>query len=396
MTVNSRSTWLFVDAIPHFGGHEVMLLRWLEELLNDPHVLPRLLARDGGRLFESAPARTRVTPFQAERNSGSLRALRNLWHAWRALRRTLQDEQPECVVFASGALGYQMVLVALARLHGARVLVYVPLLDTFASMGYRFGAIKDVFVRWFYGRVPHGWVTISAGQAAHFVAWARPSGPVFVLPNAVARSIETAGRLVPRELNHPDRLRVLVLGRLDAHQKGLDLLVDHLQSAKPEVQDRLVVCVTGEGPYRESIEARLRGDPALARCLELGAWMPAQQAMAANDVLLLPSRFEGVPLVMLEAMALGLPVVASDLPGIRAYVPRECLFDVGDLARALQILQWLADAGVRQRLADSGRAVFEATASGRAFSESVSALTRDIAAHFGQSPCHLPINEARR
>jgi glycosyltransferase involved in cell wall biosynthesis len=98
---------------------------------------------------------------------------------------------------------------------------------------------------------------------------------------------------------------------------------------------------------------------------------------------------------MLEAMALGLPVVASDLPGVRAYVPAECLFDVGDLTRAMQILQGLVDHGRRRRLADSGRAVFDATASGRAFAESVAGVTRDIAARFGTQPRHLTINEAR-
>ena len=395
MKTISRSTWLFVDAIPHFGGHEVMLLRWLEELSCDPNVSPRLLARAGGRLLSQSPACTRVAPIPVECTSGPWRPVRNLWRAWRALRQALRTEHPECVVFASGALGYQMLLVALARLHGARVLVYVPLLDTFAAMGYRFGAVKDLFVRWFYGRVPHGWITISAGQAAHFRAWARPSGPVFVLTNAVTRAIETAPRLVPRPLAPAERLRVLVLGRLDAHQKGLDLLVDHLQAASAAVQDRFLVCVTGEGPYRDALEAQLSADPLLARCLVVGAWMPAEQAMAANDVLLMPSRFEGVPLVMLEAMALGLPVVASDLPGMRGYVRHECLFSVGDLVRAMQIVLELRDIGVRRRRADAGRSTFEATASGRAFSESVAGLTRDVVQHAAGRRRHLPTQEAR-
>lgn len=395
MTATARSTWLFVDAIPHFGGHEVMLLRWLEELVHDPRVAPRLLAREGGRLLELAPAGTRVTPFPADHHSGAWRSLRNFWQTWRTLRQALRTEQPECVVFASGALGYQMLLVTLARLHGSRVLVYVPLLDTFAAMGYRLGVLKDAFVRWVYGRVPHGWITISNAQAEHFRGWARPSGPVFVLPNTVARSIETGSRLLPRELAPDDRLRVLVLGRLDAHQKGLDLLVDHLQAAPAAVQDQLLVCITGEGPYQAVIEARLRADPSLARCLTLGDWMPAQQAMAANDVLLMPSRFEGVPLVMLEAMALGLPVVASDLPGMRGYVPHECLFSVGDLVRAMQIVLELRDIGVRRRRADAGRATFEATASGRAFSESVAGLTRDVVQHAAGRRRHLPTQEAR-
>ncbi|HEY4065881.1 MAG TPA: glycosyltransferase family 4 protein [Burkholderiaceae bacterium] len=375
-----RPTWLFVDAIAHFGGHEAMLLRWLEELAHDGSVVPRLLAREGGRLAALAPASTRVAPFPPERTRGPWRRLRNAWAEAKALRLALKQERPERVVFASGALGYQMLLVVLARLWGERVLVYVPLLDTFEAMGYRAGRAKDRFVRWFYSRVPQGWIAISGEQAAHFRTWARPSGPVFVLPNTVARAIEQAPRLAPAERGPDERLRVLVLGRLDAAQKGLDLLLAHLETAPRAVQDGLHVRLAGEGPYRGVLEARLRADPALARCLTLADWMPGPQAMAGSDVLLLTSRFEGVPLVMLEAMALGLPVVASDLPGIRAHVADECLFAVGELARAVAILQGMRDRGVRERRAAEGRARYEAAASSGAFARAVTRLVQEVRA----------------
>lgn len=370
--------WLFVDAIPHFGGHEVMLLRWLEELLRLPGVAPRLLARQGSRLFELAPAATLTQPIPPQLGEGPWLALRNLRQELRALDRSLQEHAPELVVCVSGALGYQIPLVMLARRRGVRVLVYCPMLGTFVSMGYRLGWAKDLFVRWCYSRLPSGWVAITRAQADDFCRWARPRGPLFVLPNTVAHSLETAPRLVPRPLAAAERLRVLVLGRLDAPQKGLDMLLDHLESAAPAVRDGLRVCVAGEGPYGEVLKARLAANPALAECLELGRWMPTQAAMAAHDVLLLPSRFEGVPLVMLEAMALGLPVVASDLPGTRAYLPAECLFAVGDLTRATQVLLSLRSPHRRQRLATAGRQVYEASASAAEFSRAVAGLVVNV------------------
>jgi hypothetical protein len=52
--------WLFVDGADSFGGHEVMLLRWLEELATQRTIEPVVLARDGTRL---APSRASVPPF---------------------------------------------------------------------------------------------------------------------------------------------------------------------------------------------------------------------------------------------------------------------------------------------------------------------------------------------
>lgn len=380
--------WLFVDAIPQFGGHEVMLLRWVEQLLVGNDAEPLLLAREGSRLQQLAPKQALASSsFPPEVETGRLRGLRNMWQECKTLLQSLATEKPECVVFASGSLGYQMLMVTLARVMGARVLVYVPLLDTFEDMGYRRGHIKDLFVRWIYGRVPSGWVAISENLAAHFRRWGNPAGPVFVLQNTVAPAIEAAPRLVPRLVSDGDRLRVLVLGRLDAKHKGLDWLLDYLDTAPAEVQAQLLVCMTGEGPYRETVEARRQANPALAECLVLGDWMPAQQALAANDVLLMTSRFEGVPLVMLEAMALGVPVVGSDLPGIRAYVPSECVFAVGDIDAAARILLSLRSQARRQSLADQGRASYEALASSAAFANAVSQLTVDVRRTFA-SPGH--------
>lgn len=366
--------WLFVDTVPDFGGHEVMLLRWLQELQDAPTpVAPVLLARAGGRLLAQAPAGLACDPVPAGLP---------LWRELLSLRQRVRALRPECVVVASGALGAHLPHVLLLRLMGQRVLLYVPLLGTFASMGYRLGDWKDRFVRWFYARVPRGWVAITAAQAEEFRRWARPAGRVFVLPNTVASGIEEAPRLPVRVLAPADALRVLVLGRLDAHQKGLDLLLEHLAQAAPARLAGLRLRLVGDGPYRPRIEALLAAQPALARYVELAPWMAAPQALAESDVLLLASRFEGVPLVMLEAMALGVPVVCSDLPGTRPYVQDACRFAVGDTAGALDILHALRPAARRQALADAGRAGFEAQASGRAFHNHVQQLTHAVRAHF--------------
>lgn len=375
--------WLFVSTTPDFGGHETMLLRWMDALDGDAQrVRPHLLARLGGRLWDLAPLSVRSVPLAPRTGGRWALALGERWREWRALRRAVLALRPECVVVASGALHFHWPQVLALRLMGQRVLLYVPLLGTFASMGYRWGRCKDGFVRALYARVPSAWIAITEDQAETFRAWARPAGPVFVLPNTVAAAIEQAPRVPARPLSVAQPLRVLVLGRLDAHQKGLDMLLAHLAQASALELAGLHFRIVGDGSYRAQIAAQLRRQPQLARHVELQAWMSACVAIAASDVLLLPSRYEGVPLVMLEAMALGVPVVSADLPGTRPYVADGARFAVGDMPGAMAILHGLRPQARRQALAQAGRASFEAQASGQAFAGHVQALVQRVRRHF--------------
>jgi glycosyltransferase involved in cell wall biosynthesis len=351
-----------------------MLLRWIEELLRTGEVTPRLAARDKSRLAQTAPLQVLAgtLPSNDIVNRGVLCKHRADIHA---LRNLVASEKPDVCIFASGSLGDQLLLTAVLKLCGENVMVYVPLLDSFKEMGYRQGQWKDRFVRYVYGRIPNGWIVITENQAVHFRLWARPRGPVRLLANTVGLQFESAPAMVLREVAANTPLRVLVLGRMDAAQKGLDLLMAHLLAIPSERLINYKIGFVGEGPYRQILQSTLAAHPHLNSCISLDPWQPSLNVMSSYDVLLLPSRFEGVPLVMLEALALGLPVVASDLPGTRPYLPAECLFPVGDLARAFDILERLANVAVRQRLAAEGRATYESSASSAAFSLSVSALT---------------------
>jgi glycosyltransferase involved in cell wall biosynthesis len=95
-------------------------------------------------------------------------------------------------------------------------------------------------------------------------------------------------------------------------RKGLDLLIDAFQELK---LDPSVVClIIGEGPERTHLESRIL--PANKHQIRL--YGPIEQAssyLKALDIFVLPSRFEGFPYVLLEALAAGLPIISSNAGG---------------------------------------------------------------------------------
>jgi glycosyltransferase involved in cell wall biosynthesis len=379
-----KTTWLFVNGASVFGGHEVMLLRWIEELRRQGQVLPRVLSRAGSRLQERAGAAATSLSLPARRPAGGWRgrraALLGVFSDIKSLLRVLAAEKPSLCVVAEGYLLSQPLFALVCRLAGVRVVIYVPLIERATHLGFRSGPVRDKVVRHGYAKVPHGWIVLTRTQADVFARWARVRRPIFELANTVAQHIETlANSPAETQRSHTaEACRVLVMGRLDMHQKGLDLLLEHLRQDSRARDVR--VTLVGDGPASAELQHCIRTSPVLSDIVELSDWSDPVEAIRSHEVLLLASRFEGVPLVMLEAMALGLPVVSSDLPGTRAFLPATCLFPVGDLARALEIIATLRDPRERQRVIEMNRRTFAARASGQAFAAAVSDLTSKLSA----------------
>lgn len=113
-----------------------------------------------------------------------------------------------------------------------------------------------------------------------------------------------------------DEQIVLAVGRLSREKGHLDLMdaLAVLLETNPELDFKLVI--VGEGPERELLE-RAAGEAALdTRVLFIGQVEDIAPFYAIADVLALPSHSEGSPNVLLEAMAAGVPVVATRVGGV--------------------------------------------------------------------------------
>ncbi|MDX1781083.1 MAG: glycosyltransferase, partial [Thalassovita sp.] len=154
--------------------------------------------------------------------------------------------------------------------------------------------------------------------------------------------------------------RLLFVGRMAA-VKGLPVLFEALEqviAARPNTRLTLI----GDGPDREALEAEARQRGLAGHTDFLGYKSQAEVAeiLQQVDALVLPSFAEGVPVVLMEAMAAGLPVVATQIAGIPELVDQGesgILVPSGDavsLERA--ILQVLSDPGKAAEMGTKGRA----------------------------------------
>lgn len=113
---------------------------------------------------------------------------------------------------------------------------------------------------------------------------------------------------------HPDRLLIGGVGRL-ATEKGFDLLIDATEQLIKAGMD-LELVIIGEGDQRQALEAQIASTDYSDRMHLLGYRSDTLQLYEAMDLFVLSSLREGLPNVVLEAMAMDVPVVATNIAGV--------------------------------------------------------------------------------
>ena len=227
--------------------------------------------------------------------------------AYRALSRTIRDEQPDILHLNSSKVG---VLGGLAgRLRGVRKIV-------FTAHGWPFKELRSVPSRaaiwlgsWLTALCAHTIIVVSDSElalAGQMPGAARkavrvyngidinmPFGDGSIIRNAFPAGVKITG----------------AVGEL-THNKNHIALIEEARQ-KPD----MYVAIVGEGELREFLEQKIQ-EYGLRDRVKLFGFLPATQVMKGFDIFALPSIKEGLPYVLLEARAAGLPIIANPIGGI--------------------------------------------------------------------------------
>jgi glycosyltransferase involved in cell wall biosynthesis len=171
-----------------------------------------------------------------------------------------------------------------------------------------------------------------------------PAKRLTVIPNGINASQfqgAKAADMTPLGVA-PGRRVIAAVARLE-RQKGIDWLLRLMPNVFAQLPDHDLL-VVGDGPNRSSLE-RFATSLGIADRVHFALWQNDIPAiLRASDMFVLPSRWEGMPNALLEAMASGLPVVASDVEGVAeslsAADERQVVPATDAAAFARQVVQW--------------------------------------------------------
>jgi glycogen(starch) synthase len=334
------------------GNASANLARLLVQMGNEVVVvtsgfagLPNAETRDGVRILRGPSVRKRI-----DRSTAWEQVVFIAGASYRSLR--LMKEFTPQVVLAFFGLPSGAVAWLLRRLYGIPYVVSlrggdVPGFRPYDFWLYHKLAVPLLHVIW------HGaYAAVANSDGLRDLAIAfDPGMEILVVPNGVdlERFVSSDRVWAPP--------RLLSVGRT-VYQKGLDVALIALGGLKDlEWEWR----VAGDGPQLPALQAMIREQRLLGRVHFLG-WLPEDQLRreyAGANLFLFPSRHEGMPNAVLEAMASGLPVVATRIAGNEelvldgetgVLVPVQ---NVDALRESLRLM--LTEAGKRQQMGQAGR-----------------------------------------
>lgn len=310
-----------------------------------------------------------IPVFALPQLGNSLSPLR-LLRAMRALLRLIRQHRPDILHAHSAVAG------VVARLAGW--LSGTPVVYTVHGFGFKPEAPAQQrraawLAEWAMAPLTHHMVCVSEHERALARRLPIAAQRLSVVPNAVA---DTPARAQPAR----EPARIVMVARL-AHPKRPDLLLEALALLRERLGREVPATLIGGGPDQPALHA-------LAQRLGLqaveftGDVDDVPHRLAQHAVFVLVSDHEGLPISIIEAMRAGLPIVASDLPGVRELVQpdRQGLLAANRaeaLADALAAL--VTSDALRARLGQAARQRYEALYTPARMAQAVQALYGQIA-----------------
>jgi L-malate glycosyltransferase len=243
-----------------------------------------------------------------EKYGGVLRRVHYAWAFWRMLRRerisTLHMHHYGAMILCGVAARLAGVSRIVMTEHGIENLL-------------RYSGHRRLAMR--YCRFASAITAVEPGQIDYFREALRfNAAKLHYIPNGARIPARTSGRVVQKraELGIPaDVFAFFFVGRLNPI-KDLGTLLDAYAALPSEVASRSRLFLVGEGPERAMLEAKREALRLGDRAILLGARDDVSELLMAADALVMSSKSEGLPMVLLEAMAAGTPCVATAVGGI--------------------------------------------------------------------------------
>lgn len=252
------------------------------------------------------------------------------WARIRSLRKIIREERPaliHTVIYEADILGRIAAI-------GSRIPVLSSIVSTpYAAVRYadpnidsrklRILQLLDAWTaRWL---TTHLHAVSASAKFEAMKALGLPDQHITVVPRG--RDLKRLGQVSPdrrsrirRQLAIPEDAVVLITVGRHIYAKAQHLAIEALDLLHTSIPNLRLLIVGREGDATQCLQSMIRERNLGEQVVLLGHRKDVSDLLAASDLFLFPSRFEGMPGALIEAMALKLPIIASDIPANRELI----------------------------------------------------------------------------
>lgn len=293
---------LVYDDNPDFGGHQVMACLGIEALVETPGLNITLMYNpENRRLIQMLDKCSGLETIESD-------------------PALIQSLNPDLVLCIQGDIAQSTAGIMAAKKAKIECVSYIAIPHRLSEMGAKLGSLRDSKNRALFKK-PDRFITISESMASRLKKRGAKQR-IDIVQNGIPAPP------IPKLTQHDDKFTLGLVGRIEFKQKQQDFLVHAFKNHPAHFSNTRILFV-GSGPDEQKLKKLIKGNDNIA----LLPWQDnMEEIYELLDMLVIPSRYEGVPLVMLEALARGIPVIGNRRDGMADYLPETWTFNTGNSA----------------------------------------------------------------
>jgi glycosyltransferase involved in cell wall biosynthesis len=328
---------LFYDDVYVFGGHQVTAIDAVKYLLENTNINITFIfyegnTRLGERLNCLSKNYNRIELYPISFKTPIKHRIFQIllfYQKIRNIRNLIRSIDPDVVVVVQGNIELSFPGLIAAKKEGKTTISFIPMATKIIVK--RIGGLILNYIQQYLYRLPDKFITISTSSKNMLLTCGASSDISVVyygLDTSLCKIKNREESRIKYGISKEDYI-LAIIGRVQFIHKAQDFLVQTLLEHRQKLKN-IKLFVVGDGPdelqLREIVQSNNMND--------IVTFVPWENDLSyiysAIDMLVIPSWYEGLPLVMLEAMYYGLPIIASDVDGMAEVLPNQWLFKCGD------------------------------------------------------------------
>lgn len=329
---------LFYDDAKGFGGHTITAIDAVKNILRNGDLAIDFVFFEGNnrlknQLMNLKEENSNLRLHQLPYKNGKLSTISALFSPSKVkfVRQIFDSVRPDLIVLIQGSIESSTLGLLAAKSGNYYAISFIPLTHSIAEMRGKLAWIRDLINRYYY-KLPNQFIVISQSAKDRLLKYNIKKNKISLV--YCGADIETFTVFDRKEIRSKyflsdDEYVIGVVARIQFVHKAHDFLIQALASDANHLKN-IKVLIVGDGPDETKLKTMVQSYK-LEHLVKFVPWKEnVSEIYSALDMLIIPSRFEGLPLVMLEAMYYNIPIVATNVDGMSEILPKEWLFEFGD------------------------------------------------------------------